>query len=151
MSLLADPVRRGRSAGIDCLRGALALYVLFGHLLPWALYTTHTSTAFTQVNAWLIRVFQGHGETDPAVLGFIVLSGYYIHRNGLRADNTGTPSSREPCQPHASQLRDSTLPRSRRQSGQSIIAHQLAGLGVLRSSLAPGTRRTMAVRGATVR
>ena len=85
MALLADPVRRDRSRGIDCLRGLLALYVLFGHLLPWALYSAGTSNALTSVNGWLIRVFQGHGETDPAVIGFIVLSGYCIHRGGMRA------------------------------------------------------------------
>ncbi len=87
VGLLGDPVRRDRSPGIDCLRGALALYVLFGHLLPWALYAEHSSNVLTSVNGWLIRVFQGHGETNPAVLGFIVLSGYCIHRNGLRAEN----------------------------------------------------------------
>ena len=86
MALLTDPVRRDRSPGIDCLRGLFALYVLFGHLLPWAAYTAGTTTVFTHVNDWLTRVFQGHAETDPAVLGFIVLSGYCIHRNGLRAD-----------------------------------------------------------------
>jgi peptidoglycan/LPS O-acetylase OafA/YrhL len=86
MSLLSDPVRRDRSPGIDCLRGVFALYVLFAHLLPWALNVQHSSTVFTGVIDWLIRVFQGHFETNPAVLGFIVLSGYCIHRNGLRSD-----------------------------------------------------------------
>jgi peptidoglycan/LPS O-acetylase OafA/YrhL len=87
VALLTDPVRRDRSPGIDCLRGLFALYVLFGHLLPWAVYVSGTTTVFTHVNTWLTHVFQGHFETDPAVLGFIVLSGYCIHRNGLRADN----------------------------------------------------------------
>jgi peptidoglycan/LPS O-acetylase OafA/YrhL len=85
--LLRDPVRRGRSPGIDCLRGLFALYVLFGHLVPWALVVHVTQTPATDVDDWLIRVFQGHSETSPAVLGFIVLSGYCIHRNGLRVDS----------------------------------------------------------------
>jgi peptidoglycan/LPS O-acetylase OafA/YrhL len=85
-SLLSDPVRRDRSPGIDCLRGAFALYVLFAHLVPWALTAQGTNTVFTGVIDRLIRVTQGHFETNPAVLGFIVLSGYCIHRNGLRAD-----------------------------------------------------------------
>jgi peptidoglycan/LPS O-acetylase OafA/YrhL len=87
VSLLADPVRRDRSPGIDCLRGALALYVVCTHVLPWAQYLGTTTTPVTQLNAWLIRIFQGHAETNPAVLGFIVLSGYCIHRNGLRAES----------------------------------------------------------------
>jgi len=41
---------------------------------------------------FLVRLFQGHGETHPAVLAFIVLSGYCIHRSGFRrgpADHAG--------------------------------------------------------------
>lgn len=34
-------------------------------------------------------LFQGNGETHPAVLAFIVLSGYCIHRNGLRTGHDG--------------------------------------------------------------
>jgi peptidoglycan/LPS O-acetylase OafA/YrhL len=56
---------------------------VFGHVLPWALYINGTSTVFTDANAWVIRMFESH-YTSPAVLGFIVLSGYCIHRNGLR-------------------------------------------------------------------
>jgi peptidoglycan/LPS O-acetylase OafA/YrhL len=87
VSLLVDPVRRDRSPGIDCLRGFLALYVLFGHMVPWALITTGNTTIVTRISNWLVATFQGHSETNPAVLGFIVLSGYCIHRNGLRAGN----------------------------------------------------------------
>jgi len=36
------------------------------------------------VNRFLTSFFQGSGETHPSVLGFIVLSGYCIHRNGFR-------------------------------------------------------------------
>jgi peptidoglycan/LPS O-acetylase OafA/YrhL len=85
LSLLGDPVRRDRSPGIDCLRGLFAFWVVFGHVLPWALYVNGTSTVLTDANAWVIRVFESH-YTSPAVLGFIVLSGYCIHRNGLRRE-----------------------------------------------------------------
>jgi peptidoglycan/LPS O-acetylase OafA/YrhL len=85
LSLLDDPVRRDRSPGIDCLRGLFAFWVVFGHVLPWALYVNGTSNALTDANAWVIRMFESH-YTSPAVLGFIVLSGYCIHRNGLRSE-----------------------------------------------------------------
>jgi peptidoglycan/LPS O-acetylase OafA/YrhL len=78
-----DPVRRDRSPGIDCLRGLFAFWVVFGHVIPWALYVNGTDNALTDANAWFIRTFESH-YTSPPVLGFIVLSGYCIHRNGLR-------------------------------------------------------------------
>jgi peptidoglycan/LPS O-acetylase OafA/YrhL len=83
LSLLDDPVRRDRSPGIDCLRGLFALWVVFGHVIPWALYVNGTDNALTDANKWFIRVFESN-YISPPVLGFIVLSGYCIHRNGLR-------------------------------------------------------------------
>jgi peptidoglycan/LPS O-acetylase OafA/YrhL len=84
-SLLAFPTISARSAGIDCLRGAFATWVLLAHLLPWSVLAGATPGPAQHAMTRLIDLFQRHGETHPAVLGFIVLSGYCIHRNGFRA------------------------------------------------------------------
>jgi peptidoglycan/LPS O-acetylase OafA/YrhL len=82
--LLLLPTSKLRSDGIDLERAALAIWVLFSHLMPWA-------NAAGVGDVWLGRFmraadlfFQSSNETHPAVLGFIVLSGYCIHRNGFR-------------------------------------------------------------------
>jgi peptidoglycan/LPS O-acetylase OafA/YrhL len=82
------PVLRHRSAGLDCLRAAFALYVIFSHVIPWAGFAQGAGAVpnwLVQLNGGLIRIFQSTGETNPGVLGFIVLSGYCIHRSGFRA------------------------------------------------------------------
>ena len=90
--LLNAPYIRKRSDGIDFLRGVFAMWVLISHLVPWAAVVRGR----TLENFWekglrlLIKIFQNNGEIHPAVLGFIVLSGYCIHRNGARS---GVPFS----------------------------------------------------------
>ena len=78
-----------RSDGIDLLRVLLALWVLLAHLVPWTDAAQGAGTAPVAL-AWLMSglrlLFQPTYETHPAVLGFIVLSGYCIHRNGFRRD-----------------------------------------------------------------
>lgn len=85
--MLNTPTRGFRSDNLDLLRAGLALYVLLGHLASWtALIAPDTlpgaMLAFRQTT---IFIFQSHREVNPAVLAFIVLSGYCIHRSGLRA------------------------------------------------------------------
>lgn len=67
------------------MRFILALYVILSHLGTWAALgpagTTGLLAAFHRYNGLL---FQGHGETNPAVVFFIVLSGYCIHRSAAR-------------------------------------------------------------------
>jgi peptidoglycan/LPS O-acetylase OafA/YrhL len=76
-----------RNDKIDRLRFLLALSVLFVHLIPWAsFYGFEVNYYAESFNNLFSKFFQPKGETNPAVLGFIVLSGYCIHRNGLRAD-----------------------------------------------------------------
>lgn len=83
----ATPAQDNRSQGIDALRAFLSLWVLFVHVIPWA-YTIQGSKTLPpflyEANVWLIRLFQPTGETNPAVLAFIVLSGYCIHRSNSR-------------------------------------------------------------------
>jgi peptidoglycan/LPS O-acetylase OafA/YrhL len=70
------------------LRALFALWVVIGHLIPWA----RRLQGVEAVPAWLYyftdtivdRLTQSSNELNPAVLCFIVLSGYCIHRNGLR-------------------------------------------------------------------
>jgi len=82
-----DPVRHDRSDGLDLLRDGFALWVMMAHLIYWTVVAQGPDAA----PAWLahafealVTLFQAHGELNPAVLGFIVLSGYCIHRSGLR-------------------------------------------------------------------
>jgi peptidoglycan/LPS O-acetylase OafA/YrhL len=91
--LLTDaPVVAHRSDGIDALRGAFALWVVVAHLVPWSTLTQGAGGApewLAIAMKALARVFQPVGELHPAVLGFVVLSGYCIHRNGFRSGREG--------------------------------------------------------------
>ena len=79
-------VRTTRAEGLDALRFLLAFWVLAAHMNHWA-FTTAPHW-FTGTMTSLVSLFQPTSETHPAVIAFIVLSGYCIHRNGLRAENT---------------------------------------------------------------
>ena len=81
---------------ITSLRYFLACYVVFVHIFPWYIKYSGTNYLLSYfnleyllylVNLNLTKVFQPAYETNPAVLAFITLSGYCIHRNGLRLDN----------------------------------------------------------------
>jgi peptidoglycan/LPS O-acetylase OafA/YrhL len=85
--LASAPIIRRRSDGIDALRGILALWVVFTHLIPWTVKIQGPiaiPAQFIQVRSELVRLFQSMGELHPAVVAFIVLSGYCIHRTGFR-------------------------------------------------------------------
>lgn len=76
---------RARSDSIDTLRAVLALWVLVVHLAEWGpLSSTGRTGVVGSIDHWTVRLFQPHGETHPAVVAFIVLSGYCIHRGGGR-------------------------------------------------------------------
>jgi peptidoglycan/LPS O-acetylase OafA/YrhL len=87
--LLDLPIGRSRATGIDLMRGALAMAVVFTHLVAWGGVTGSSSSWAVGLNLDIVKVFQPAGETYPAVLAFIVLSGYCIHRNGLRRNSNG--------------------------------------------------------------
>jgi peptidoglycan/LPS O-acetylase OafA/YrhL len=83
--------RLGRSDGIDALRGVFVLWVMLAHIVPWTQSVLGMGSVWTPVAMLmegLAKVFQPAGEIHPAVVGFIVLSGYCIHRNGLRTDRS---------------------------------------------------------------
>ncbi|WP_412460172.1 acyltransferase family protein [Pseudomonas sp. SC11] len=91
-SVLSISANSSRSQNIDTLRLLLAVLVVVTHLAPWAFAVQGPSAipeSILLLTQWLEGVFQGNGETHPAVLGFIVLSGYCIHRNGLRSHRDG--------------------------------------------------------------
>lgn len=72
------------SQNLATLRFLLAVYVFLFHLIPrYAFYAGHGSVLL-DVQLLLIRIFQSANETNPAVIAFITLSGYCIHRNGFR-------------------------------------------------------------------
>lgn len=85
-SLLGAPIYKNYSSGIDFLRAILALWVVIAHIFPWANYVTGVieNVLLSNLLNLLSKIFQPAGETHPAVLGFIVLSGYCIHRSGAR-------------------------------------------------------------------
>jgi peptidoglycan/LPS O-acetylase OafA/YrhL len=61
-------------------------------MVPWVVLIQTQSAISTHLAAtmnWLLGVFMSNGETHPAVLGFIVLSGYCIHRSGMRSYHDG--------------------------------------------------------------
>jgi hypothetical protein len=78
------PILGLRSPSIDVLRGLLAFWVLGAHLFAWSGTLNQGSIVLTAMFERLGQLFQSNGETHPAVLGFIVLSGYCIHRTGFR-------------------------------------------------------------------
>lgn len=86
-SILSIPANPSRSQNIDTLRFILAVWVVVTHLVPW-IFAIQGPEAIPFALVWFTKkmeiLFQSGGETHPAVLGFIVLSGYCIHRNGLR-------------------------------------------------------------------
>lgn len=83
--LLDYPRINSYSGGLDFLRGVLAIWVMITHLVIWSGLTGQQVSESVLVTMQLLgRFFQPIGETHPAVLGFIVLSGYCIHRNGAR-------------------------------------------------------------------
>jgi peptidoglycan/LPS O-acetylase OafA/YrhL len=86
--LTQSPIRHDRAAGIDALRGALALWVVLAHLIPWTVLVQGPLAApssLQDLSQFLSTLFQPNAELHPAVLGFIVLSGYCVHRAGYRA------------------------------------------------------------------
>ena len=84
-ALLDRPLGGGRSDGIDLLRFVLAFYVILTHLAEWGPRSaTGMAWPFRFADTYSETLFQGHSETHPAVVAFIVLSGYCIHRNGAR-------------------------------------------------------------------
>jgi peptidoglycan/LPS O-acetylase OafA/YrhL len=85
---LDPPSLMGRSNGIDFLRGWFSIQVLvLGHVAFWTTIAQGRGSVPAPVK-WLagslVSIFQSRAELNPAVLGFIVLSGFCIHRNGLR-------------------------------------------------------------------
>lgn len=72
---------------IAILRMLLATYVVYFHLVPRCVFFGYDVQSLLDVEFVLIQLFQSSGETNPAVLAFLVVSGYCIHRNGLRMGN----------------------------------------------------------------
>jgi peptidoglycan/LPS O-acetylase OafA/YrhL len=90
--ILDIPVDHSRSPHIDSLRFILAMWVVFTHMVPWVvLIQTQTAIpkGLASVMDWLLSLLMSNSETHPAVLGFIVLSGYCIHRSGMRSPQDG--------------------------------------------------------------
>jgi peptidoglycan/LPS O-acetylase OafA/YrhL len=74
------------------LRAIFALWVVLAHLIPWSVIAQGPGAVpgwVVQFGHFVERVFQPIGELHPAVVAFIVLSGYCIHRAGLRAPGAG--------------------------------------------------------------
>jgi len=89
LGLLEPPSQMARSNGVDLLRGTFSLYVLLlGHIVFWTAFANGADAVpmwLSSLSRAMVWLFQSRAELHPAVLGFIVLSGYCIHRNGLRS------------------------------------------------------------------
>lgn len=86
-SLVHSPRLTGRAPGLDVLRAVFALWVLVAHVVGWTFYVSGPDSVASVVRVFFFEVLaptKMTWELHPAVLGFIVLSGYCIHRNGLR-------------------------------------------------------------------
>jgi peptidoglycan/LPS O-acetylase OafA/YrhL len=90
MPVLAEsPKIFGRSNGLDALRAVLAMWVVTAHLFPWVDYLQGEGSAPRAVlmaTSMVAAITQSTWELNPAVVVFIVLSGYCIHRAGFRDD-----------------------------------------------------------------
>ena len=85
--MLKTPTYAYRSDRVDLLRAGLAIVVMLMHAVPWAQLAQGADAVpalLVIAKQSAVRLFQNAGETNPDVLAFIVLSGYCIHRNGLR-------------------------------------------------------------------
>jgi peptidoglycan/LPS O-acetylase OafA/YrhL len=71
-----------KSSSLEGLRFFLAIWVFFAHLVPWHDYSTGTPptnrTGFLDFFQTLAQVTQPKSSLHPAVIGFLVLSGYVI-------------------------------------------------------------------------
>lgn len=81
VSLLDAPRSSARAHLVDLMRTVLALWVVLAHLAG----RDRVPGAMEAARRTLHNVFQPAYETHPAVLVFIVLSGYCIHRSGVRS------------------------------------------------------------------
>lgn len=85
MGIFQKPKYATREPRIDLIRFFLAWFVVFVHIIPWYDFCgLAPSKVLIDFNKVIIKIFQTGFETNPAVLCFITLSGYCIHRNGLR-------------------------------------------------------------------
>lgn len=85
--LLQGPRNDSYNYHIAWLRMLLALYIFMFHLIPRYLYFNYDLNILWYIQKVTIQVFHGANETNPAVIAFVVMSGYCIHRNGLRIDD----------------------------------------------------------------
>lgn len=71
-----------KSANLEFLRFFLAFWVFIAHILPWYTYSNSTVSSYLQDTAnffgQLAKYSQPSGALHPAVVGFLVLSGYVI-------------------------------------------------------------------------
>lgn len=86
--MFKDPKYTAREPRIDLLRFFLAWFVVFVHVVPWYDHCgLSPNNLLIIINKLIVKIFQTGYETNPAVLCFITLSGYCIHRNGVRVDS----------------------------------------------------------------
>jgi len=83
-------LNKDRSPLLDVFRAILALWVIFSHLILWCIWAQGADSVNPDIVLFLDNlrfIFQPLNELHPAVLCFIVLSGYCIHRGGIRFNN----------------------------------------------------------------
>lgn len=91
MQILSDPhyfmnipKRNNVNQEIVCLRGLACLFIFLQHLFGWFFVSQGSVLGIGYITSFLGKLLQPLGDTNPGVIFFITLSGYCIHRNGLR-------------------------------------------------------------------
>lgn len=64
-------------------RMLLATYIFLFHLIPRYAFYGYDVQPWLDLQLLLIKLFQSSNETNPAVIAFLVISGYCIHKNGV--------------------------------------------------------------------
>lgn len=85
-----------KSANLEFLRFFLAFWVFIAHIIPWYTYSNSTVSSYLKYTAnffgQLAQYSQPSGALHPAVVGFLVLSGYVIatgfNEDKLKSDLT---------------------------------------------------------------
>lgn len=89
-SVAKAPKIRGRANGIDVLRAVCALWVIVDHTMYWLPQLQGGDAIPPAVRRVFLAIghfWQPNAELHPAVLIFIILSGYCVHRAGFRTDS----------------------------------------------------------------
>lgn len=84
-NIFSIPSYNKYNGSITLARIVLSLYVLFGNsVVCYDYYFNDVNPVLRALNLGLYNLFKSPGEINLAVIAFITISGYCIHRQGMR-------------------------------------------------------------------